>query len=67
MRIAALTLVKLLGIWRSFELQSSSLAKEMCRTNIVQVVLIDTEANILSWKYSDNPKTQLHSQVVGGI
>jgi hypothetical protein len=36
------------GIWGSFELQSLNLAKEKCCTNMAQVVLLDTEANIPS-------------------
>ena len=43
------------GIGRSFELQSPSLAKEKDCTNMVQVVLLDTKANIL--KYSNNRET----------
>ena len=43
------------GIGRSFELQSSSLAKEKDCTNMVQVVLLHTKANIL--KYSNNRET----------
>jgi len=49
------------GVWGSFELQSSILAKEKRCTNMVQVVLLDTEANIPKYRITTTNYTPKRS------